>query len=596
MVIFAFMLGNVFGGALWHFGGVYTEAKFGSLQRFSSYMELKSFLNASSKGASYTPYFEGFATLGAMAVFDSAKASDYSATNIQVAGVDEADIVKTDGEYIYLVSDKTVFILRAYPPEEAKILCKLALSKTIAGIYVSGDKLIIFQGGYGSDAMGIFRSYYAYEAATSMLVYDVSNRAAPTLSRNVTLNGGYLNSRMIGDYVYLIVSKYAALRNGEVELPTIYYDNHIVKTPASSIYYVNASDNYHAFTTIITLNVQGTQEPRYETLLLGATSNIYVSQRNIYITAQSRDDTKIHKIGVQGGEITYVAGGNVTGRVLNQFSMDEYNGYFRVATTKGYASPNGASSRSSIYILDENMNLAGKLEGLAPGEDIHSARFMGDRCYLVTFKKIDPLFVIDLKNPGSPQVLGKLKIPGYSDYLHPYDENHLIGVGKETAEAVGGDFAWYQGVKLSLFDVTNVSAPKEMAKIEIGDRGTDSPVLRDHKAFLFSKSNGMLVLPILLAEIDEQKYPQGIPSNAYGEYTWQGAYVLDVSLKGGFAIRGRITHLNGTDLARSGHYLSSPYFVKRTLYIENVLYTVSDRMVKLSSLETLTEIKTVNLP
>ncbi|NIP67558.1 hypothetical protein GWM83_02345, partial [Candidatus Bathyarchaeota archaeon] len=113
----------------------------------------------------------------------------------------------------------------------------------------------------------------------------------------------------------------------------------------------------------------------------------------------------------------------------------------------------------------------GRLEDLAPGEKIYSARFMGDRGYLVTFRKVDPLFVLDLSQPTNPKVLGKLKIPGYSDYLHPYDENHIIGVGKETVAAEQGDFAWYQGVKISLFDVTDVEDPREIDKYEIGDRG-----------------------------------------------------------------------------------------------------------------------------
>jgi len=138
---------------------------------------------------------------------------------------------------------------------------------------------------------------------------------------------------------------------------------------------------------------------------------------------------------------------------------------FRIATTAWTS----GSSQNNVYILDVDLNIVGKLENLAPKESIYSARFMGDRCYLVTFRKIDPLFVIDLKNPYDPEVLGQLKITGYSDYLHPYDENHVIGVGKETVAADWGDFSWYQGVKISLFDVSNVSNPVEIDKYEIGE-------------------------------------------------------------------------------------------------------------------------------
>ena len=220
---------------------------------------------------------------------------------------------------------------------------------------------------------------------------------------------------------------------------------------------------------------------------------------------------------------------------------------------------------------------------------------MGNRLYLVTFKKIDPLFVIDLTIPSEPRVLGQLKITGYSDYLHPYDENHVIGIGKEAVEAEEGDFAWYQGVKISLFDVSDVEHPKEIDKYIIGHRGTDSPVLRDHKAFLFDRSKGLLVIPVLVAEIDEAKYPGGVPSNAYGDFVFQGAYVFNITLSG-FALRGRITHLNGTELMKSGYYFESSYSVDRSLYIDDVLYTLSAKKIKMNSLENLAEINEIELP
>ena len=148
--------------------------------------------------------------------------------------------------------------------------------------------------------------------------------------------------------------------------------------------------------------------------------------------------------------------------MLNQFSMDEWNGCFRIATTRGHVSREGSSSTNNVYVLDSDLNVTGKLEGLAPGETIYSARFIGKRAYLVTFKKVDPFFVLDLSVPSDPKVLGALKIPGFSDYLHPYDENHVIGVGKNTVEADPGEgnFAWYQGMKVALFDVTDVANPQ----------------------------------------------------------------------------------------------------------------------------------------
>ncbi|MFZ1038618.1 MAG: beta-propeller domain-containing protein, partial [Candidatus Bathyarchaeia archaeon] len=200
------------------------------------------------------------------------------------------------------------------------------------------------------------------------------------------------------------------------------------------------------------------------------------------------------------------------------------------------------------------------------------------------------LFVIDLSNATNPLVLGELKIPGYSDYLHPYDETHLIGVGKNTVEAEEGNFAWYQGIKVSLFDVSNVTNPIQKANYIIGDRGSDTPVLSDHKAFLFDRSKNLLAIPVMVAKIDESKYPSPVPPYAYGEPVWQGAYVFDISLYHDLVLEGRITHLN-IDMSIN----EQEYWVKRSLYIGDVLYTVSDRMVKMNSLEDLSPIGEVPL-
>ncbi len=286
--------------------------------------------------------------------------------------------------------------------------------------------------------------------------------------------------------------------------------------------------------------------------------------------------------------MTCEATGTVPGRERNQFSMDEYNDYFRIETTTWTLN---WTTQTNLYVLDMNLSVVGKLEGLAPGENFHSARFMGNRAYLVTFKKTDPLFVIDLSQPTNPTVLGELHIPGYSDYLHPYDETHLIGVGKHTVEADEGDFAWYQGIKMSLFDVSDVANPVQMDTVIIGDRGSDSPVLYDHKAFLFDKSRTLLVMPILEAKIDPSKYAGEVPPYAYGEPVWQGAYVFDVSLFHGFQLEGRITHLeNGMSIHEQS------YWIKRSAYVENVLYTISSRKVGLNKLDDLSPILEIELP
>jgi uncharacterized secreted protein with C-terminal beta-propeller domain len=362
-------------------------------------------------------------------------------------------------------------------------------------------------------------------------------------------------------------------------------------------------DYSYIFTTIMAVNIKkDAQDPVHETLLLGTASNLYVSMNNIYITVPGQradvydaEKTDVHRVSIDGGVIEYDGSGEVPGRPLNQFSMDEHQGYLRMATTTGHVSRDGLpTSANHIYILDKGLDVVGQLEDLAPGEQIYSARFMGNRCYLVTFRKVDPLFVIDLKDPYKPTVLGELKITGYSDYLHPYDEDHVIGIGKEAIAAEEGDFAWYQGVKISLFDVSNVGAPKEIGKYEIGDRGTETPILQDHKAFLFDESANLLVIPVLVAEIDATEYPYGVPLNAYGEYVWQGAYVFDISPEQGLDFRGGITHCTGADFGQYGYY-SGACSIERSLYIDDVLYTISDAKVKMNDLENLGEINEVLL-
>jgi inhibitor of cysteine peptidase len=583
------------------------------LTKFSSYTELKNFLKESTQA--YAQRGEG---LGILKVFGSdALASEsadganggYSTTNIQVAGVDEADIVKTDRQFIYLASENTIFIIKAYPPEEAQVLSKIELDETVVGLFINGDRLIVLENQGGIYAT---KEYWAEdtgpvvptEPETCVKVYDVSDRESPTLKREIAVDGEYVGTRMVGDYVYAIVSKPAYEQDDEVSLPKIDLGNGATDIPAWEIYKCDVEDYGYMFTTIVAVNSQkDDEEAARQTLLIGASSNLYVSLENIYITStrwlsdSGSEETAVHRIHIAEGEIEYQASGEFPGRVLNQFSIDEYQGVFRVATTtwEQAGSLRGATSQNNLYVLDANLDIVGKLENLAPRESIYSARFMGERCYLVTFQKVDPLFVIDLRDPYNPKVLGELKITGYSDYLHPYDENHIIGIGKEAVEAVEGDFAWYQGVKIALFDVSDVENPKEVAKYEIGDRGTDSEALRDHKAFLFDKSKGLLVLPILLAQIDPSKYPYPDPS-AYGDYVWQGAYVFDISLEGGLQLEGRVTHYENDDaLKQEGYYFGGPESVQRSLYIGDVLYTISQAKIKMNTLENLDYLNEVEL-
>jgi uncharacterized secreted protein with C-terminal beta-propeller domain len=549
------------------------------LKKFSSYEELENFVNA----AYYTDNFysgvrmaDGLISVplamswGANSEYYSDYVKyiinpgsdipmDYSTTNIQVNGVDEADVVKTDGRFIYVVSGTKVFVIAAYPAENARILSEIEENQNPREIFVNGDKLVVLGWNFAK-------------------VYDVSNRENPVLKRSVSFDGRYFDSRMIGNFVYLVINAPVYILDNVILLPTISSNGKVRAIQATEIYYFeNFRDSWYEFTTIMAINTQNDdQAVTSETFLIGSAQNIFVSSSNIYITYTTYTDnwythewdletekTIIHKISIADGGIEYKCWGEVPGSVLNQFSIDEYQGYLRIATTTGDVW--GSSARNNVYVLGEDLNIVGGLEGIAPGERIYSARFMGGRVYLVTFRRVDPLYVIDLVNPANPRVLGELEIPGYSDYLHPYDETHIIGVG------------WNNGVKIALFDVSDPENPREMSKYETSGY---SEVSQDHKAFLFSRSKNLLVIPI-------------------GSYGSKDAYVFHISVDNGIVFKGNISHLESD--AYPSDYLWGicsyyPNSVKRSLYIENVLYTISDGMIKMNDLADLHAINSIELP
>ena len=299
-----------------------------------------------------------------------------------------------------------------------------------------------------------------------------------------------------------------------------------------------------------------------------------------------QEDTRktiIHKISIDEDKIEYIAKGTVTGRLLNQFSMDESGDRFRVATTTEiYTQYEGTIRSNSVYILDEQLEIVGELEEIAPDESIFSVRFMGDRLYMVTFQQIDPFFVIDLST-DTPKILGELKIPGFSNYLHPYDEEHVIGVGRDTKEIENGRVQQL-GIKIALFNVADVSNPKVVDDIIIGDRSTQSEALHNHKAFFFDKSREVLSIPISgdIESLESANSKMFAP-----EYNrWSGFYVFDLDKSDGFDLKGIITHSDD-----SSRYYGMNY--ARTFYIDDVLYTASNDYLKMNSFDELKEINSI---
>ena len=300
-----------------------------------------------------------------------------------------------------------------------------------------------------------------------------------------------------------------------------------------------------------------------------------------------QEDTRktiIHKISIDEDEIEYVAKGTVPGRLLNQFSMDESKDRFRVATTTEiYTQYEGTIRSNSVYVLDEQLKIVGELEEIAIDESIFSARFMDDRLYLVTFQQIDPFFVIDLSS-DTPKILGELKIPGFSNYLHPFDEEHVIGIGRDTKEVDNGRVQQL-GIKISLFNVADVNNPKVADDIIIGDSSTQSEALYNHKAFFFDKSRDVLSIPIR-GDIKSLDTSAKMFAPEYNR--WSGFYVFDINKTDGFENKGIITH---TD-ENSRHYGMSN---ARTFYIGDVLYTASQEYLKMNSFNDLEEINSIKL-
>lgn len=531
---------------------------------------------------------------------------EYSKTNIQVENVDEADIVKTDGKYIYYVVGKKIIIADITKKEELLQIAKIDFSSekyTPSELYINKNKLIILgnENAYSYDT-GITvkettNSVYKkgiYKQKTVAKIYDLSSIKEPKEERTIEIEGNYVSSRMIENNIYFIGNKSVYTNNiATYEIKDLDEDIYkpMYKDTLNSnseklidfdkIYYFDNIESLN-YLTLAGFSIDNKKEANIQTFL-GAGEKVYSSSQNIYIAKQKNVydadthkslgyDTKILKFNLNNGEIKFKAEADVTGGINNQFSMDENNGYFRIATTIGVSSwdVDDNSSSNSLYILDENLKEVGKVEGIAKGEKIYSVRYVGSKAYVVTFKTMDPLFVIDLSDVKNPKILGELKIPGYSTYLHPYDETHLIGFGYDTKENSSRDGYVQNGLKMSMFDVTNLNNPKEMFTVKIGEKNASSPLIHDHKALLFSKEKNIIAFP----------------ANVYknGKYVSE-AQIYKIDLEKGFTLQGEIKNEN----ISSKNY-SYSNIIERIIYSNNVYYTLSKKLIKAVDMNTLKEI------
>lgn len=520
-----------------------------------------------------------------------------STTNTQVENVDEADVVKVDGQYIYYVSYQRIIIIDAQNAESSSKVAEINYKEKKFNpreIYVRNNKLIVIgneTGDYTTTCKTITEDI-AYDVAkladfkTGMILYDISNIKEPKEIRRVMLQGNYISSRMIENNVYFVANQYLYasqfLRNEIKDLNEDDYKPKYEDTAISQeekcigfdrIYSLDGT-NDTSYLMLAGLNIESDEEADIKTFL-GAGQYVYASEKNMYI-ATNREKygegyellggtTHILKFALEDGKITYKAEADIEGQVNNQFSMDENSEYFRIATTSGRLWSMDKSTSNNLYILNDKLEEVGKVTGFAQEEKIYSVRYVGDKAYIVTFKQTDPLFVIDLSNSANPQILGELKLPGYSTYLHPYDETHIIGFGYETKE--NGTRVTTDGLKMVMFDVSDFTNPQVLFKINIGDsKYTYSELLYNHKAMLFSKEKNIIAFPLY---------------SSAGMKTNSRVAIYEIDLEKGFTLKGEIGNT-------TNEYLKQ---VERIVFVNDTYYALSKSLVKVANMETLELVK-----
>jgi hypothetical protein len=554
-----------------------------------------------------------------------AAARSASGTNNQVASVDEADIVKTDGRYVYLAANGALRIVEALKP---KMLSVTMLPGNARELFVEGDRAVVFAstGSVGKACTYAYDCTFAGDgSATNVIVLDISDRTAPKVIRQIDLSGSLIAARRIGNTVHTVVSdgdtqaapyetwpadfemcgtmepavrsKFAKLKaDNELKIrkqvsafPTI-SEKGKEQSMCNGLLRTAIHDG-QAFTSVVSFDLRDDKTAPTTATLESRPGAVFASADALYLSvghqkqnaggrwygasyANVDEASEIHKfkIGESPKDTRYIGSGIVPGHVLNQFAMDEWSGYLRVATTSGRVPDPNVSSAISIMTEGKDGNLVrvGAVDKIAPGEDIRAVRFDDDRGYVVTFKKTDPLFVVDLYQPTQPAILGELKIPGFSTYIHRIDPDHLLSIGFDANDH--GDFAYFDGVILQLFDVKNPTDPRLIHKEKIGSRGSSSGAATDHLAFNYFASEGLLAIPMTICD--------GGGDGRNGEtLSFSGLLVYDVDLEKGF------TRLGGVDHGKQGANCSTWWSdaqsaVKRSVFLDDLVYSIASDRVK----------------
>lgn len=611
---------------------------------------------------------------------DKGGARDYSTTNTQEAGVDEADFVKNDAKFIYVLADGKLQIIEAWPAATARKVATVAIEGTPSMMYVEGDRIVVYSGTGPvqqgtSDVYGPGMWYggmpyyqggglctYGYDCEFTgdgqrlkITEFQVNaDRTELTLLRETRFSGSYLNSRRIGKIVHTVVvfpevsvpgvtywpeelkdfynwcgqetfpfteaqiiDMFDALKTANLQkvrdsditdyLPGIqdtrYVDGQAVTEEGllgdCQGFYLSKAGDGRSFLSLASFDMSKPGSIGASTIVgrpgavYGSLDNLYVAERHYqndmtvgWYYPQSEgaiEATTVHKFRLSDGQATtqYVGSGVVKGRVLNQFALDEQDGYLRVATTMGQVpDPNVYSTVSVLKDIGGELAVVGMVDHIAPTEDIRSARFEGDAVFIVTFKKTDPLFAFDLSDPLDPKLLGALEIPGFSTYMHFLDPGHILSIGYDADDM--GDFAWFDGLQLQVFDVTDLTKPTLLHRQIIGTRGSTSDAATNHLAFNFFRSRNLLALPIIVCE-------GGGDGQSGTTMSFNGLQVWRVTVENGFFSMGGIPHSapvtgDSYNSVCGSWWSQSNSQVKRSVFMEDWVYSIALDKIEIANL------------
>lgn len=418
----------------------------------------------------------------------------YSKTNTQEKNVDEGDIVKTDGTYIYALGwDGIVRIVEA---ETMTLKGRIeeqngsAMGESqVEEMYISGDTLQLVESAYEyvpfegelemMDQSSVRTFYSVPMRVTSVYTYDISDKEKPVRTGVYQQDGSYLTSRKNGEYLYLFTAYYP-----DVDREELRTENYVPRAgdgliPCENIYYPGEDRDYtyqgHGYLVSGSVKESAPSEAQDRMAVLSGGETFYVSGKNIYAAEEVYGGwlwgtkTDLVRFGYEDGKFIRGSARQITGKINDNFSMDEYKGNLRMVTTSDVVTKDGKTEEfkrsNNLLVLNENLDVIGKIEGIAKNEEIKSARFMGETGYFVTYRNTDPLFSVDLSDPEEPKILGELKVNGFSSYLHFYGENRLLGIGWETDPDTGETL----GLKCSMFDISDPKNVKETDKMILED-------------------------------------------------------------------------------------------------------------------------------